>query len=92
MAIAALIMGLLTFVLGWFLGIPAILAIAFGRSAKREIAASGGAVGGRGMATAGQVLGVIGILPYLVLLLVVIVSAIVGASHTSALASLGVPG
>ena len=37
--------------------IPSILAIVFGNGAKREIDASGGSLGGRGLASAGVVLG-----------------------------------
>jgi hypothetical protein len=54
-ATASLVLGLV----GMFLFpiIPSILAIVFGGSAKREIDASGGSLTGRGMATAGVVLG-----------------------------------
>jgi hypothetical protein len=53
MAIASLVLGLL----GWLYLIPAILALVFGLTAKKQIDASGGAQGGRGMAVAGVVLG-----------------------------------
>lgn len=89
LAIASLIMGLLTLPFGWMLGLPAILAIVFGRRAKRDIAVSGGALGGRGMATAGQILGVLAILPYLVILALIIVGALVGASHPATSTSVG---
>ena len=59
MAIAALIMGLLT--IFSYLGglLTGILAIVFAKSAKRKINASNGSLDGAGMATAGQVIGTI---------------------------------
>lgn len=56
MAIASLVLGIV-----WIGGIGAILALVFGTKARRSIDASGGREGGRGMATAGVVLGCIGI-------------------------------
>ncbi|MDP8970295.1 MAG: DUF4190 domain-containing protein, partial [Actinomycetota bacterium] len=44
----------------WIYWIGSILALIFGLLARREIAASGGAQGGQGMATAGIVLGCVG--------------------------------
>jgi hypothetical protein len=56
-AIWALVLGILGFVCcGIFAGVPAIF---LGNAAKNEIAASGGAQTGRGMAQAGFVLGII---------------------------------
>lgn len=56
-AILALVLGILGLTSCYALtGIPAII---FGRKAQREIDESAGAQGGRGMATAGLVLGVI---------------------------------
>lgn len=53
----ALVLGILGLLCcGFFTGIPAII---LGRSAQSEIDASGGAQGGRGMATAGFILGII---------------------------------
>jgi hypothetical protein len=58
-AIAALVCGILSLICcGIFAAIPAIILGVLGR---REIDASGGIVTGRGMATAGLVLGIIGI-------------------------------
>lgn len=45
----------------WLYWIGSILALIFGYVAKSQIAASGGRQGGRGMATAGIVLGWVGI-------------------------------
>ena len=56
-AIWALVLGILGLLCcGFFTGIPAII---LGRRAQNEIDLSGGAQGGRGMATAGFVLGII---------------------------------
>ncbi|HWB71301.1 MAG TPA: DUF4190 domain-containing protein, partial [Egibacteraceae bacterium] len=54
-AVAALVLGIL-----WIYWIGSILALVFGLLARKEIAASGGAQGGQGMATAGIVLGCVG--------------------------------
>lgn len=55
-ATAALVLGIV-----WLCGIGSILALVFGYQAKNEIEASNGAQGGGGMATAGIVLGWIGV-------------------------------
>ncbi|MGI9156115.1 MAG: DUF4190 domain-containing protein [Marmoricola sp.] len=56
-SIWALVLGILGLLCcGFFTGIPAII---LGRSAQSEIDVSGGAQGGRGMATAGFILGII---------------------------------
>ena len=56
-AVPSLVLGILSLVLcGFVTGIPAMI---LGRRAKREIQASGGALGGEGMATAGFVTGLI---------------------------------
>jgi putative exporter of polyketide antibiotics len=58
-AIWALVLGILGLVCcGFIAGIPAVI---LGNSAKKEIAASGGAETGAGMAQAGFVLGIIAI-------------------------------
>jgi hypothetical protein len=56
MAIASMVMGLL-----WVYWIGSVLAICFGYAAKREIRRNPGRIEGQGMATAGIVLGWIGI-------------------------------
>lgn len=56
MAIASLVLGLV-----WIWGIGSILALVFGMRAKREIADSAGAQQGTGLATAGIVLGWVGV-------------------------------
>lgn len=69
-AVPSLVLGILSLVLcGFVTGIPAII---LGRRARREIASSGGALGGEGMATAGVVMGLIStVVAGLALLLVV---------------------
>jgi len=53
-AVASLVLGILGIVA---CGVPAVLALVFGYKARKQIAASGGGQSGRGMATAGIVLG-----------------------------------
>lgn len=53
-AVASLVLGILGF---FACGIPAVLALVFGYRARKQIRASGGVQAGRGMATAGIVLG-----------------------------------
>lgn len=69
MAIASLVLGILSLIVfGIILG-P--IAIVLGTKAKKRIAASGGQVGGSGMATAGMVLGVLGIIGAIIVAAVV---------------------
>lgn len=56
LAIASLVLGLM-----FIAGIGSILAVVFGVKARHEIDASNGWVTGRGMATAGVILGWIGV-------------------------------
>jgi len=60
-------------------GIGSILALVFGYRARREIIMSGNRQGGRGLATAGIILGWIGLLAVTVLIFV----ALAGGSHQS---------
>jgi hypothetical protein len=69
-AVASLVLGILC-----LYGIGSILALIFGFMARKEIDASGGAQTGRGMATAGIVLGFIGI-GIMVLLIALLVFSI----------------
>lgn len=57
MAVASMVLG----IIGIFLGILSVVALALGYSARRQIDASNGTQGGRGMAVAGIVLGWIGV-------------------------------
>jgi hypothetical protein len=56
MAVASLVLGIL-----WIYWIGSVLALIFGYIARQQIADSGGTQGGRGMATAGIVLGWVGV-------------------------------
>jgi uncharacterized membrane protein len=78
-AIASLVLGIGGFVI--FPVVLSILAIVFGRSAKREIAERPG-LGGAGLATAGIVLGWIGVALTViaVLFVVLVVAASTGTS------------
>lgn len=62
-AVTALVIGILSSVLGLccgIFGLVGIAAILLGRSSQKEIAMSGGALTGEGMAKAGVILGIIG--------------------------------
>lgn len=61
-ALWAMILGILGVTLCFWLGIPAIVAIVLGALGLREIKASGGTRPGKGMAIAGVVLGILGVL------------------------------
>lgn len=69
MAIASMVLGIL-----WLYWIGSVLALVFGYIARKQIDASGGAQGGRGMAIAGIVLGWIGV-GFLVLAVVIGIAA-----------------
>lgn len=60
-AVAALVLGIAGLVL-CFLVVPAVLAIVFGILSRRDINRSNGRLSGAGMATAGIVLGILGVL------------------------------
>lgn len=76
-AIAGLILGILSIPGGLFYGVPGVLsgalAIVFGFVARRRIIRSGGSVGGFGLATAGWILGICGVLIGLVVILLLVV-------------------
>lgn len=76
----SLVLGILSLVLcGLFTGIPAMIT---GRNATREIDASGGQLGGRGLAQAGFITGLIGTLLTTLALLLIIVAFAIGAAVT----------
>lgn len=75
-AIASLVLGIV-----WIYWIGSILALVFGYMAKRQIAASNGNEGGGGLATAGIVLGWIGI--GLGVLFFVLIIVVAGLGHSS---------
>lgn len=70
LAIASMVLGIL-----WIYGIGAVLALIFGYQARTQIDASGGTQTGRGMATAGIVLGWIGVGGIIILILAVAASS-----------------
>jgi hypothetical protein len=67
-AIASFVCGLV-----WVWWIGSLAAIAFGHTALRQIARSGGAQGGRGLAIAGLALGYIGLVTVLITFIAVVV-------------------
>jgi hypothetical protein len=78
-AVTSLVLGILGIVLCPLLG-P--VAWALGRKGEQEIDASGGAVGGRGMATAGKILGMVG--TFFILLFLLVGLALIAGSPSSA--------
>jgi hypothetical protein len=75
-AVPALVLGILGILLCPFLG-P--LAWAYGRKGERAVDASGGVLAGRGLATTGKILGMIGT-ALIVLLLVALLFLVAGGS------------
>ena len=76
-ATAALILGICALLVCPIICAP--LALVYGNKARNEIDASGGRLGGRGMATAGIVLGWIGV-AYAVLVIIYIIAVAAGTS------------
>jgi hypothetical protein len=78
-AVVALILGIVSFVFcGPFTSIPAFFV---GRSAVKEIDASQGRIGGRGMATAGWILGLINMILVVLAIALFAVIAATGNCH-----------
>ena len=75
LAIASLVLGLL-----WIYGLGSLLAVIFGSVALRNISRSGGWVTGKGMAIAGLVLGIIGLVAF-----IAVVIAAAGSSSSAAI-------
>jgi hypothetical protein len=73
LAVAALVLGLLTLVLFWTLVVP-VLAVVFGFVAASRIKHSGGMVTGAKMARAGWILGILGILGFVAIVIVAVAS------------------
>ena len=76
-AIASVLLGVL-----WLAGIGSLLALVFGSRARREIKNSAGSQKGSGMATAGIILGWIGIALSLLFVFILIV-AVAATSHST---------
>ena len=70
MAIASLILGIV-----WLFGVGSILAIVLGYSGLRQIRESGGRQGGRAIALAGVVVGIVGLASLAILIAFVVSSA-----------------
>jgi hypothetical protein len=70
MAVASLVLGIL-----WLWGFGSLLALIFGIVGKNRIDASGGAEGGRGLAIAGIVLGIVGLVGAVLVTILVIAAA-----------------
>jgi uncharacterized membrane protein YjgN (DUF898 family) len=83
-ATTALVLGILGIVV---CGVIAPFAWSIGRSSLREIDASGGALGGRGKAQAGYIMGIVGTV--LLALAVVALLALVAVASTSSTTSYG---
>jgi hypothetical protein len=77
MAIASMVLGIV-----WLAGVGAVLALIFGLKARKQIDWSNGTQGGRGMATAGIVLGIIGIIGALIYWAFVVIAAIHASSSS----------
>lgn len=84
LAIASLVLGII-----WLYWVGSILALVFGYTARRQIDASEGWQTGRGLATAGIVLGWVGVATLLLTIVVFIILIAVGA--TSDMGSMPVP-
>lgn len=74
-AIASMVLGIV-----WIYWIGSILALVFGYMAKKQIQQSNGREGGGGMATAGIVLGWIGVGTLTVFIVLIFIGALVGHS------------
>jgi hypothetical protein len=88
-ATAALVLGILGLVLCPF--ICSILALVFGYQGRREIDASGGRMSGRGNATAGIVLGWIGVAFLVLLVVLIVIGVLAGDSGSTNSSPTGVP-
>lgn len=76
LAIASLVLSIL-----WLGGLGALLAVIFAVQARKQIRQSGGAVGGNGLATAGLVIGIVGLVGAALFFLIFVA---VGTSTTNA--------
>jgi len=74
LAVASMVVGIV-----WIYWIGSILALVFGYMAKKQIDESGGNQAGRGMATAGIVLGWVGVGTLAIFLVVIIIGASTGS-------------
>lgn len=76
LAIASMVLGIV-----WIYWIGSILALVFGYMARKQIDQSGGREGGRGMATAGIVLGWIGVGTLTLIVVIAVGSSIANSGN-----------
>jgi hypothetical protein len=88
-ATAALVLGVLGFVFCPI--IFSVLALVFGHQGRNEIDGSGGRISGRGLATAGIILGWVGLVIWALLIALGVLGAIVGDSSSDGGTVGGVP-
>lgn len=74
LAVASLVLGIV-----WLYWLGSILALIFGYIARRQIDASGGWQAGRGMATAGIVLGWVGVGTLVLVIVLAVIGIALGA-------------
>ena len=86
LAIASLVLGIV-----WMWGLGSVLALVFGYKSHKEIDASGGTQGGRGLATAGIVLGWIGVAVVVLGIVIIVAVAVLGTAASSQFSSVGGP-
>jgi hypothetical protein len=87
-ATAALVLGILGLVFCPL--ICSVLALVFGYQSRKEIDASGGRIGGRGSATAGIVLGWVGVVITVLFIILIVIGVLAGDSTSTGTPS-GVP-
>jgi len=90
MAIASLICSFGILVFSCFGIVTSILAVVFAKKAERNIANSGGQLGGEGLAKAGKIIGWIGIGLWAVGVVFLIVLVIISATTSNSNSSLGI--
>ena len=88
-ATASLVLGILGLILCPL--VCSVLALVFGYQGRREIDGSGGRMGGRGSATAGIVLGWIGVVISVLFLILLVIGLLAGDSAGGGGAPTGVP-
>jgi hypothetical protein len=68
--VASLVLGLVGLVTFWLLAVPPILAVVFGLVGRSQIKLTGGRQEGDGMAVAGIILGIVGMVIFVIVLIV----------------------
>ncbi len=80
-ATAAMVIGIVSLVICW--GLLSPVALALGLSARKDIDRSGGQLGGRGQATAGWILGLIGTVLLAIFVVIFVIAVIVDSSNNT---------